>query len=280
MRYLEPTTLAEALDVLAEHGEEAKPIAGGQSLLVLMRERLVEPEWLVGLRGIAELAALDVDGSARIGATVTHAGVLRHPGIARGWPAVAAAEAAVSTVQVRNRGTLGGSTAHAFPNADPPAALVASDAVVHLASRGSEERAVPAAEFFTGIMETAARPGELLTAITLPPQPAGSRSTYLKYVVRPLDWAIVGVAVRVALAGDGTVSDARVALNGAADHTLPATDAEQALVGRRPTPDVLAEAARAAARQSRPLDDVDGSVDYKRRMVAVWTRRALERVLG
>ncbi|MGH9115868.1 MAG: FAD binding domain-containing protein, partial [Acidimicrobiales bacterium] len=238
MRYLEPTTLAEALGVLAEHGEEAKPIAGGQSLLVLMRERLVEPEWLVSLRGIAELAALEADGSARIGATVTHAAVLRHEGIARGWPAVAAAEAAVSTVQVRNRGTLGGSTAHAFPNADPPAALVASDAVVHLASPGGE-RAVPAAEFFTGIMETAARPGELLTAITLPEQPAGSRATYLKYVVRPLDWAIVGVAVRLALAGDGTIADARVALNGAADHTLRATDAEQALLGRRPTAEVL-----------------------------------------
>src|SRR4051812_8146329 len=158
MRYVEPTTVDEALDVLAEHGDAAKVIAGGQSLLVLMRERLVDPDVLIGLRAIDSLRALEVNGGARIGATVTHSEVERDPRGAERWPLLHAAEAAVSTWQVRTRGTLCGNVAHAFPTADPPGALVASDAVVHVAGRRSGEREVPAEEFFVGLMETAAAP--------------------------------------------------------------------------------------------------------------------------
>jgi carbon-monoxide dehydrogenase medium subunit len=280
MRYLEPTTVDEALGALAEHGEDAKVIAGGQSLLILMRERLVDPEVLIGLQGIPALGELETDGEATIGAMVRHATAERDPALARGWPLVTAAEAAVSTLQVRNRGTLCGSVAHAFPTADPPAALIASDARVRLASRARGKREVAAEDFFQGLLETAAEPDELVTSVRLPAQPAGARSAYLKFSIRPLDFAIVGVAVRLVLADDGTVANARIGLNGAANRSLRATAAEDALTGRAPVDSVLRAAGDAAAAESAPLADIDGSEDYKRRVIAVYTRRALEQALA
>jgi carbon-monoxide dehydrogenase medium subunit len=280
MRYLDPTTVDEALDALAEHGEQAKVVAGGQSLLVLMREGLARPDVLVGLHRVAGLDALEVNGGARIGAMVRHATVEHDPRIADGWPLLATAEAAVSTLQVRNRGTLCGSVAHAFPTADPPGALIAADARVHLASRARGERDVAAEDFFRGLMTTAAEPDELVTAVSVPPQPDGARWAYLKYSIRPLDFAIVGVAARVVLAQDGTVAEARIGLNGAANRTLRATEAEAVLAGERPDGELLRRAADAAAAQSQPIADVDGTVEYKRRMVGVHVRRALERALG
>jgi carbon-monoxide dehydrogenase medium subunit len=280
MRYLEPETVDEAVDLLAEHGDGAKVIAGGQSLLILLRERLVDVDALIGLKRIEALRAVETNGEARIAAMATHTQVERDPGIAAGWPLLHAAEAAVSTLQVRNRGTLCGNVAHAFPTADPPAALVASDATVHLASRSGGERAVAAEDFFVGLMETAAGPDELVTAVSLPKQPEGARTAYLKYAIRPLDFAIVSVAVRLVTGGDGAISDARVALAGAADHTLRATEAERVLVGEKPSPELFQRAAQAAARQSTPLADVDGTVDYKRRVAGVYTARALAQALA
>lgn len=280
MRYQRPGELEEVLDLLAEHGDEAKVIAGGQSLLILLREHLVEPELLVGLSGVEALRRLDVDGGARIGAMVTHAAVERDPRIRERWPVLAAAEAAVSTVQIRNRGTLCGNVAHAFPTADPPAALIACGASVRLASRDGGERDVPAEDFFLGLMETAARPNELVTAIVLPPQPEGARGAYVKYALRPLDFAIVGVAVRVVVGANGAITDARIGLNGSANRSQRATAAERALLDQAPSAELLAEAGELAARDSDPLDEVDASAAYRRRCVAVYVRRALETALA
>jgi carbon-monoxide dehydrogenase medium subunit len=279
MRYLEPETVDEALDLLAEHGDAAKVIAGGQSLLILMRERLVAPDALIGLRAIDSLRAIEVNGGARIGAMVTHAAVERDSRIAERWPLLQASEAAVSTTQVRNRGTLCGNVAHAFPTADPPAALVASDASIHVASRAGGERTVAAEDFFVGLMQTAAGPDDLVTAVSLPPQPEGARTAYLKYAIRPLDFAIVSVAVRLVAEQDGTIADARIGLAGAANRTLRATEAERVLDGERPSAELLARAGQAAAKQAEPLADVDGTVDYKRRVAGVFTTRALARAL-
>src|SRR3954449_6047102 len=135
MRYLQPETVDEAIGLPAEHGDGAKVIAGGQSPLIRIGERLVAVDALIVLKGIPALREIEVNGGARIGAMVTHSAVERDERIATRWPLLQAAEAAVSTLQVRNRGTLCGNVAHAFPTADPPAALVASDGVVHLASR-------------------------------------------------------------------------------------------------------------------------------------------------
>ena len=279
MNYEAPTTVDEALGLLSELGDSAKVLAGGQSLLIFLREGFAQADTLIGLRGIAELRELETNGSARIGAMVTHARVEHDEAIGRDWPLVATAEAAVSTIQIRNRGTLCGSVAHAFPTADVPAALVASDARVELRSRSGGTREVPAEDFFVGMLQTQAGPEDLVTAVTLPPQPEGARTAYVKYALRPLDFAIVGVAVRVVLADDGSIGDARVALNGAANVSLRATDAEQVLTGERPSAELFARAGAAAAKQSQPLADVDGSEEYKRRMCGVYTTRALARAL-
>src|SRR3954451_10224354 len=140
MRYLEPETVDEALGLLAEHGDAAKVIAGGQSLLILMRERLVDMDALIGLKAIPALRDIDVNGGLRIGAMVTHSAVERDARIAERWPLLQVAEAAGSTLQGPNRGTPWGNVAHPFPPADPPAALVASEGVVHLASKSGGER--------------------------------------------------------------------------------------------------------------------------------------------
>ncbi|HEX6025452.1 MAG TPA: xanthine dehydrogenase family protein subunit M [Solirubrobacter sp.] len=278
MRYLEPTTVGEALGALAEHGESAKVIAGGQSLLIMMRDRLVDPEVLIGLNAIPELRELRTNGEAEIGAMVRHVDVEKSGDVARSWPLVSQAEAAVSTLQVRNRGTLCGSVAHAFPTADPPGALVASEARVRLMStRGTRE--VAAEDFFVDLMQTAAAPDELVRAVILPPQPEGARTAYIKFAIRPLDFAIVGVAVRLTVA-DGVITDARIGLNGAANHCLRATEAEGVLRGAEPSGDLFRRAGDAAAAQSDPLADVDGNEDYKRHVVGVYTRRALEKAMG
>jgi aerobic carbon-monoxide dehydrogenase medium subunit len=278
MRYVQPVELEEALDVLAEDGDEAKVLAGGQSLLILLREHFVEPEVLVGLSGIEFLRRLEVDDGARIGAMVTHATIENDPRIAERWPLLTAAEAAVSTIQVRNRGTLCGNVAHAFPTADPPAALIACDARVQLASRQGT-REVRAEDFFVGVFETVARPDELVAAVTLPRPPEGARGVYLRYALRPLDFAIVGVAVQAVRGAGGVLSDVRIGLNGAANRPLRAGQAEDVLIGQRPSYDLLAEAAELAARHADPLDDVDGSASYRRQCVAVYTRRALAQAL-
>jgi aerobic carbon-monoxide dehydrogenase medium subunit len=280
MRYVQPESVDGVLEALAEHGDEAKVIAGGQSLLILMRERLVDPEVLVGLNGIPALRSIEANGEAVISAMARHGDVERDPSIRAGWPLVAAAEAAVSTLQIRNRGTLCGSVAHAFPTADVPGALVASDARVRLASSARGEREVAAEDFFVGLLETAAEPDELVTSVVLPAQPDGARSAYLKFAIRPLDFAIVGVAARVVLGDDGTIADARIGLNGAANRTLRATAAEDVLRGNAPSADLLRAAGDAAAAQSEPLADVDGDEAYKRTVIGVYTRRALEKALA
>src|SRR4051794_34728336 len=235
MRYLEPETVDEALGLLAEHGDGAKVIAGGQSLLILMRERLVEMDALVGLKAIAGLRDIEVNGGVRIGAMVTHSAVERDARIAERWPLLQAAEAAVSTLQVRNRGTLCGNVAHAFPTADPPAALVASEGVVHVASRAGGDREIAAEEFFVGVMQTAAGPDELVTAVSLPAQPEGARTAYLKYAIRPLDFAIVSVAVRLVPPPGGPIARARLRPPGAPNPTPRAAGGGGGLLGGPPS---------------------------------------------
>jgi carbon-monoxide dehydrogenase medium subunit len=280
MRYLAPTTVDETLDLLAEHGDDAKLLAGGQSLLILMRERLVIPDVLIGLTDVADLRGVAVDGDVHIGAMTTHATVEADPEIGTRWPLLAATEAAVSTTQIRNRGTIGGNIAHAYPTADPPAALIALDARIHLASGSRGERVVPADEFFIGLMETVIEPDELLTSISLPPQPDGASTAYAKFAVRPLDFAIVGVAARIVLDGDGVFRDVRIGLNGAANRALRATGAEAVLLGERSSDALLTRAGEVAGRDADPIADVDGSSGYKRHVIAVYTRRALEQAVA
>lgn len=277
-QYLRPRSVGEVLSLLAEYGEDAKIVAGGQSLMVLLHESLIDPRALISLSGVTELAGIAANGSVTIGALATHTQVLTEPAIAARWPVLTAAERAVSSVQIRNRGTLCGNLAHAYPTADPPAALLTLDAELTVASlRG--ERTVPVSEFITGPLTTVLAPDELLTAITLPPPPEGARYAYLKYAVRPLDFAILGVAVRVAVGADGLLGSVRIGLNGAADRPVRATEAERLLAGKAADPATLGAAAEAAAAASDPLDEVFESGAYRKEMVRVYVRRALEEAL-
>lgn len=276
-RYLTPSSVEETLHLLHEMGDDAKVISGGQSLLLLMREGFIAPRVLVGLRNIGELAGIALNGGARIRACATHTEVMSHPQIRAGWPVLAEAEEAVASVQVRNRGTLCGNLAHAFPNADPPAALLVVDAVAEVSGPGGR-REVPMENFITGALTTALAPDELLTSIVLPLQPEGARYAYLKYATRPFDLPILGVAVRLVLDGDGVCRDARIGLNAAADRPIRARTAEAVLVGTALEDDALAEAASAAAAESDPPADIDGSVAFKRKVIRAYVRRALERV--
>jgi aerobic carbon-monoxide dehydrogenase medium subunit len=276
--FIRPRKVNEVLDRLAEYGGEAKVIAGGQSLMVLMHEGLLDPKVLVSLTGVRELDGIDVDGQARIGALCTHAQIMRHPEIRARWPVLAAAEEAVSTVQIRNRGTLCGNLAHAYPTADPPAALMVLDAVLRLRSLRAE-RAIPVEEFFTGPLTTVLAEDELIVSVTLPPPPAGARYSYRKYAIRPLDFAIVGVAVRIASDGEGPCRDVRVAVNGGANRPVRMPRAEQALEHRPLTAESIEAAAQAAADQAEPLEEVFESAAYRRKMVKVFVTRALTDLL-
>jgi carbon-monoxide dehydrogenase medium subunit len=276
--YREPRSIDEALALLAEYGEDAKVLAGGQSLLVLIRDNLVRPRVLVALQGIPGLDEIAANGELRIGAMATHSAVETHPAVRAGWPLLAAAEAAVSTVQIRNRGTLVGNVAHGFPTADPPAALIALGAEVRIVGPGGE-RALPVEDFFVGFMQTALAPTELVREVRIPRQPPRSGGAYLKYAIRPLDFAIVGVGARLTLAEDGSCAEARIGLNGAGPTPLRARRAEAALRGVQPTEEAFAEAARLAAEESDPVADLDGSAEYKRKMVRVFVRRALQQAL-
>jgi carbon-monoxide dehydrogenase medium subunit len=278
-QYLRPQSVEETLSLLAEYGDDAKVVAGGQSLMVMLHEGLIAPRVLISLSRVSELAGITANGQARIGALATHTQVLSHPGIRSTWPVLAEAEQAVSSEQIRNRGTLCGNLAHAYPTADPPAALIAVDAELTLRSP-TGERQVPVADFMLGPLTTVLEPDELVTAVTLPAPPAGARYAYLKYAIRPLDFAILGVAVRLVADADGRCRQVRIGLNGAAGRPLRATSAERILedapaAGARQ----LAAAADAAADQSDPLDEVFESSNYRREMVRVYVRRALERAL-
>ncbi len=274
VEYHQPRSVQEALALLERYGEDAKVLAGGQSLLVMMREKLVRPRVLVALRGVAGLDAIAVNGELRIGAMATHSAVESHPAVRQRWPLLAQAEAAVSTVQIRNRGTLGGNVAHGFPTADPPAALIALGAEARIVGVGGE-RTVPIEDFFVGFMQTALAPGELLAELRVPAQPPRSGGAYLKYAIRPLDFSIVGAGARVTLAADGTCAEARIGLNGAGPTPLRARRAEAVLRGARLDEAAVAEAAHLAAEESDPVPDLDGSAEYKRKMVEVFVRRAL-----
>ena len=243
--YLEPADVDEALATLARYGEEAKVIAGGTGLVNLMKQRLVQPTYLIGLRCLAGISGLHYDGAVRIGALAT----------------------------------IGGALAHADPNQDPPPALMVLDARVRLRSQ-RRTREVSIAEFFTGYYETSMEPDELITEVIIPPQPAGSGAVFVKFLPQTHDdYATVAVAARVTLDSD-RIAEARVALGAAAATPLRATGVEDALRGQALTPATLREAAVLVAEAVDPTSDFRGSAAYKRDMAVVFVRRALAQAVA
>jgi len=276
--YFSPATMEEALALLDEHGGDAKPLAGGQSLIPAMNFRLARPAVLVDLNRIAELAYVrTAPGGVAIGAMTRQRAVERNDDVARAAPLLAEAMPSIAHPQIRNRGTMGGSIAHADPSAELPAVMLALDAQFR-AQSATGERSIAAGEFFKGMLETALAPGELLVEIAVPPLPASSGTAFLEMARRHGDYALVGVAVVVTLDPRGRCIEAKLSLLSVGDGPVLATEAGKVLAGQSPSEELLRAAGDAAAtRDVDPPSDIHASAAYRRQLVAVLTRRALAR---
>jgi aerobic carbon-monoxide dehydrogenase medium subunit len=275
--YHAPTTLPEALSLLGSLGEDAKVLAGGQSLVPMLTLRLVRPAAVVDIHGLDELRGVRRDGGTlEIGALVRHRSLERGEGPLADCPLLAEAAALIGNVRVRAMGTIGGSLAHADPAAELPAVVRVLDGT--LVARGPDgERTIPAAEFFTSMLTTALRPGELLTAVRLG-LPAG-RTGYAveEFTRRAGDFAIVAAFAVVELDGGGRISRARVAVAGAGPVPARLAAAEAALAGLEPSEDAFRRALADHDLEIEPESDVHASADYRRHLARVLARRALVR---
>ena len=280
-QYLAPETLSEALAILDRYGEDAKLLAGGQSLLVLLRHGLIAPQYLVSLRRIPELATSSFVPSegARLGAMMRQAELERLPIIRQHYTALAEAVATIATPQVRNQGTIGGNLCHADPTADPPAALIALGAQLEIAGL-DRHRVQPVEDFFRDYMEVDLGNSEILTAILLPPPAPLSGSAYLKHRLRQTDAALVGVGAWVRFnEGGERIVDARIGLTGVGVTPVRAVTAEQVLRGAEPSDAVLTTAGEEAAAACAPFSDTAASERYRQEMVRVFVQRALRTAL-
>jgi carbon-monoxide dehydrogenase medium subunit len=276
--YFRPQLLEEALALLNQYGSDAKPLAGGQSLIPAMNFRLATPAVLVDLNGVHDLAYIgNGSGPLRIGGMTRQRLVERSALVATGAPLLAEAMPYIAHPAIRNRGTIGGSLAHADPAAELPAVMLALNAsLVATGMAGSRE--VTAAEFFTGLFSTAVRPGELLTEIRIPLPPDGAGYAFMEISRREGDFALVGVAAVVRVTANGICEDARIALLSVGDRPMLAEQAMKTLMGQRSSGELIRAAADAAATNDiDPPSDIHASAGYRRRLANVLTRRALER---
>lgn len=271
--YHDPPTLGEALDLMARFGDQARPLAGGQSLVPLMNFRLLRPAHLIDLNGVSELNYLKVaNGTLRIGA-ITRQRALEHSAdVAGRWPLLLDATAFIGHIQIRNRGTVGGSLAHAFPSAELPIAMVTLDASMVVCAK-TNQRSVRAEEFFLSYMTTAIEPGELLTEIQVPALPANTGWSYQEVSRRHGDFALAGAASVVALDSNGNINHARLTLTGTTP--IRAEQAERSLLGEKPSEALFKDAARRATENLEQDSDIHASAEYRRAACAALARRAL-----
>jgi aerobic carbon-monoxide dehydrogenase medium subunit len=276
--YVRPSTVDEAVAALGSAGEDAKVLAGGQSLLPLLRLRLAAPTVLIDLGRIDDLRGVRDDGDALvIGALTTHASVLADPLVARHAPLLAQATSTVADRLVRHLGTLGGSLAHADPAGDLPAVAVALDATMEIVGPGGR-RDVPAADFFVDYLTSVLAPDEVLAAVRIPKRDGWS-SHYEKFNRMAQGWALVGVAALVRRANGG-IAEARVALTNMGQTPVRATGVESALTGGPASREAVAAAAAHAAEGTAPSEDLSASADYRGHLARVLTERAVLAALG
>jgi carbon-monoxide dehydrogenase medium subunit len=271
--YVRPASLDEAIGALADGGEDAKPLAGGHSLLPLMKLRFSAPSLLVDLQGLPGLSGIQREnGTLRVGALTRHA-ELQEAGLG----VISETAHKIADQQVRNRGTIGGSLAHGDPASDWPTLFLALEGSVTV--QGSDgQRVIEAADMFEDYMSTAVRQGEILTEVRLPTLD-GFGGAYEKFTRRAEDWAMVGV-LAVVKESDGVVSDVRIAMTNMGSTPLRATAAEEALRGKPLDAESIAAAAEHAGEGTRPPADGNATADYKRHLARVLTRRALTRAAG
>src|SRR5215472_17147132 len=275
--YHDPTTLEEALGLLAQFGDQARPLAGGQSLVPLMNFRLIRPAHLIDLNRVEELSYIKADGgSLRIGAITRQRELERSTTVAQGWPLLREAASYIGHVQIRNRGTVGGSLAHAFPSAELPVAMVTLDASFALRSKANQ-RTASAEDFFLSYMTTTLQPEELLTEISVPAPPKHSGWSYQEVSRRHGDFALAGAASLIALDANGAIQHARLTLTGATP--IRSHQAEEFLLGERPSDALFRDAARRATGDLEQDSDIHATAEYRREACGVLARRALTRAI-
>jgi len=278
--YVRPASLVDALEVLHQHGDDAKVLAGGQSLVPLMNFRLARPAVLVDLNGLPELAYIHANGDGlALGAMTRQREIERSTVVRERSPLLAEATPLIGHLPIRTRGTIGGSLVHADPAAEYPVVMVALDAEFTVARKGGSRR-VAAADFFRTYLSTAIEPDEILTEVRVPGQPPHARAAFLEISRRHGDFALVAAAAAVEVDGGGRIVWARIALGGVGPTPVRARPAEAMLTGQHPTQALIGAAAATVMAQTDPPDDIHASAEYRREMSAVFTRRALTAALA
>ena len=277
--YAAPATLAEAMAMLKERGDDAKVMAGGQSLIPLLKLRFTQPALVLDIGRLPSLAGVKrANGHLVIGALTRHVDLERDQDLAKTFPILPEAAHWIADPLVRNRGTVGGSICHADPSGDWGSVMLALDAEL-VAQSSAGERVIKAADFFTGPFTTTLRADEILTAIRIPVGSGPSGGSYQKLERKVSDFATVAVAVQVEMDGR-KVARAGIGLTAVGETNVKATAAEKALIGHEPTDEVIAEAGRQAAAAADPKDDIRGSAAYKKDVVRVFVQRGLKAAIG
>ena len=273
--YHAPKTVREALTLLDQYHEDCKIIAGGQSLLIMMRQGLIQPGHLINIKGITELDYIRSDGKKglRIGALTTHRAIEKSPVIRKSFGALAEMENRLASIQTRNWGSIGGNLCHGDPAGDPAPVLIALNATVTLVGMKGERKML-VEDFFLDYFETALEHGELLTEIQVPAIAPGTGTAYAKFNVIESDMATVGVAVSIMLGSkDGRCQDVRIVLGNAAPKPLRATKAEGHLRGKKVTDRLLKEAGEIASTEGDPISDIHASAEYRQELLKVMVKR-------
>lgn len=280
--YFAPKTVAQALSLLSRYRGKAKIIAGGQSLLVILKQGLIAPDCLIDIKGISALDYIKYDEKRglRIGALTIHRAIEKSPLIQKHFIVLSEMEKNLATVQTRNWGTIGGNLCHGDPAGDPAPVLIALGAKLKLVSP-TKERIIDVEDFSKDYLEVDLRGAEMLTEILVPPPPPHTGTAHEKLMVMKGDMGIVGAAVSITLSpGDGVCQDARIALSNCAPTPLRAREAEKVLIGKKVDEELLARAGEVAAGEASPNSDVHGSAEYRREMIKVFVRRAGQKALA
>ena len=278
-RYFQPESLEEAIKLLRRYGAKAKIMAGGTDLVYLLKAEKVTPQYIISINFIPGLDRIEMrDGGMRLGARVNLNALLESPEVKEKFPCLIDAILPFASTQIRNMATVGGNLCHAAPSADmaPPLIVLGTKAEI-AGPRG--KRSIPLEDFFVGPNRTVLKPNEMLVSLRLPNPPPGSGSCYFKHAIRgAMEIAFVGVAAYVRLK-DGRCDDVRIALGAVAPTPMRASEAERALKGKELTDEAIVRSAELAAQECRPISDVRCSAEYRREMVKVFTRRAINLAL-
>jgi carbon-monoxide dehydrogenase medium subunit len=275
--YFAPKTVKEALSLLSKYKDEAKIIAGGQSMLVVMRQRLLTPEYVIDIKGLSDLEYIKYDEKQglRIGALTIHRDIEKSPVIQKHFGVLSAMEGNLATIQTRNWGTIGGNLCHGDPAGDPAPVLIALKAKLKLVSSAGE-RVIDTEEFSKDYLEVALKPNEMLAEIQVPKPAPHTGTAYEKLMVMKGDMGVVGAAVSITLDAKGSCQDARIALSNCSSIPLRAKKAEKVLIGKAINEVLLAEAGEVASTEADPPADVHGSVEYRHEMIKVFVKRVAQ----